>query len=692
MSTSPSLPETVSNVESLTSLAMLKVNSDVEGRDYVDYFIPFIGFVLDRTKLDPVTAPAVQQLLKTEFGLTVPQHPTEFALRRLLDRGFLRRDQYVYRIAKPVPIADIEARRGVLRQQHEAVVEQLRQFSIATDDSLQWSVDDARNALLSYLRRFSIESLRVFTHGSPLPPTPPLSERGLLAVNLFLKHIYETDRSTFNGFITLVKGHMLANALVCSDLKSITRNFGTVAFYFDTPLALRLLGLEGEARAAAVGELVELLRKLNGHCAIFEHTIDECRGVIESAERNLDNPAAHGRVIEEMRRRGTTKSDLQLLGGRFEELLRAKGIGRRRTPKYDANTRFQIDEAVLEEAIADEIEYMNPRALAYDINSVRSVYALRQNKAPTRLEDAIAVLVTSNAPLAKATFEYGRENESFREVAAVITDFSLANVAWLKAPLEAPDLPEVEIMAACYAALEPPPPLWKRYVTEIDKLRSLGQMSADDHQVLRHSPPARAALMNLTGGSERAFTSATVDDILDRMKADMRSKMMAELAAERESLLQADRERIRKAEEEHQAARSNFETAKADAEAARTAAIDHAERLSMAQRLQQDRVRTVAGRLARTARRVIVGGFALCVAATLITGAVKADTTTGKLAWVLVPILVVGLVLAYLDNVHELSVKKLGRWLEDLVRERITSHLLAQSESSDPPHRGPTTL
>src|SRR2546428_1569361 len=116
------------NLGTLTSLAMLKVNAD-EGRDYIDNFVPFIGFVLERHRPDPVTATVVKELLTQEFGLNIPQHPTEYALRRLVDRKHLRRDGYVYRIGMPVPISDIEARRVSLRHQHEAVVERLRQFA-----------------------------------------------------------------------------------------------------------------------------------------------------------------------------------------------------------------------------------------------------------------------------------------------------------------------------------------------------------------------------------------------------------------------------------------------------------------------------------------------------------------------------------------------------------------------------------
>jgi hypothetical protein len=199
------------NTATLTSLAMLKVNADVAGRDYVDYVVPFIGFVLNRHTPDPVTAAAVPGLLNQEFGLNIPQHPTEDALHRLADQKFLRRESYVYRIAKPIPTADIEARRESLRNQHQSVVDGLRVFASARGEI--WSEDETRNALLSYLRRFSIESLRIYTHGSPFPDTPPLDEQALLTVNLFVRSIHETDRVAFESFIALVKGHMLANAL-----------------------------------------------------------------------------------------------------------------------------------------------------------------------------------------------------------------------------------------------------------------------------------------------------------------------------------------------------------------------------------------------------------------------------------------------------------------------------------------------
>ena len=130
------------------------------------------------------------------------------------------------------------------------------------------------------------------------------------------------------------------------------------------------------------------------------------------------------------------------------------------------------------------------------------------------------MLVTNNSGFARAAFEYGREQEASREVSSVITDFSLANMAWLKAPLGAPSIPVTELLAFAYAALEPSTVLMDKYLKEVEKLEAQGEISARDHQVLRSSQLAHAELMNLTLGEEGALTEQTVSE--DRWRGQRR--------------------------------------------------------------------------------------------------------------------------------------------------------------------------
>ena len=191
-------------------------------------------------------------------------------------------------------------------------------------------------------------------------------------------------------------------------------------------------------------------------------------------------------------------------------------------PRYA--TTFQIDETSFAQTLDDEVSYFNERARDYDINSVRSIYELRKGKWSPSIEKSRAILVTSNAAFARAAWQYGQKHEISRDVSSVITDFSLANMAWLKAPMGAPMLPKVEILAYSYAALQPSNGLLNKFLTEIDKLENAKTISPRDHQLLRSDIRVNSELMNLTMGDEAALTEETITETLERIKNEIRGE------------------------------------------------------------------------------------------------------------------------------------------------------------------------
>lgn len=141
--------------------------------------------------------------------------------------------------------------------------------------------------------------------------------------------------------------------------------------------------------------------------------------------------------------------------------------------------------------------------------------------------------MTSNSGFAQAAFEYGKDHEESREVSSVITDFSLANIAWLKAPLGAPELPMSEVIAFSYAALQPSKELLEKYLGEIEKLERQGTITERDHQLLRSSDLAQRELMNLTLGEEEALTDQTVTETLTRVTAEIKKEESEKHQAEK---------------------------------------------------------------------------------------------------------------------------------------------------------------
>jgi len=63
----------------------------------------------------------------------------------------------------------------------------------------------------------------------------------------------------------IVQGHMLANALLCPDLQNASPTYKGLTFYLDTPLLIQRLGVEGDAKKAAIEKLIGLLGRLGGN-------------------------------------------------------------------------------------------------------------------------------------------------------------------------------------------------------------------------------------------------------------------------------------------------------------------------------------------------------------------------------------------------------------------------------------------
>ena len=515
----------------LTSLAMLKVNID-RGTDYLDYLRPFILQVLVDYKPDPVTGSVVREHIHEDFGLEIPERTIQIVLRCLSRSYSIDRESGVYRLTGELPDPRLTTRQVDANRHITSVLHGLREFSEGTICPLE-SDDAAVTAISAFLAEFDVTCLRAYLRGTAIPKLEGSHLAEIVLVSEYVQHIQRADLAQFQSFLVFVEGNMLANALLCPDLAHATHDYRGVTFYLDTPLLVQRLGLEGEPKEAATIDLIALLVRLNAKIATFEHSREELRGVLLGAASNLEAPGVRGAIVAEARIRGTTRSDLILLAETIDERLLKADIELQSTPGYTDD--YQIDETQFENVLDDWVGYRNPSAKLYDINSVRSVYVIRAKRRSPSVEKARAVFVTSNSSFASAAWEYGKQFEESQDVSSVITDFTLANTAWLKAPVGASTIPRTQLLAFAYAALEPSDRLLDKFMLELDRLESQGDISARDHQLLRSSPQVYPELMHFTLGDDAALTAETVTQTLERVSDEIKSEESARLRAEQEA-------------------------------------------------------------------------------------------------------------------------------------------------------------
>lgn len=544
----------------LSSLAILKVNWD-RGHDYIENFVPFIAEALRTLPQEAVALEDLQQKVEKDFGLRIPQAALQTILKKAIHYGYVRAERRVYvknaEVLAKLNIAQI--RDDVLRQQ-EALVGKLVQFC-ADKYNVAWTPESAGNALLTYLDQHSIPVLSAAIEGGTIKPAGGEVQHAGFLVNAFVAHLHQSDPAGFEYLETLVKGRMLADALLFPEIGNVGQRFDEVELYLDTPLVLRALGLSGQGLQRAARETLDLLYEQNANLRIFEHTKDEILGILEPAAKRMRRHGAleqgYGEVLEFLLSSNYTSSDVELIIAKLDDSLRALRIRVKAKPEHEK--KYGLDESKLEGHLQEAVHYQRREALLRDLDSLTATYRLRKGDTFEKIELCRAIFVTDNSSLARASHEFFRTECSSREsVPHCLLDHAIGTIAWLKRPLEASTLPRNRIIANCYAALNPSDALWRKYLAEMARLRQAGTITANDYALLRFSTGARAALMELTLGDPNVFAEGSVAEVLQRARAAVRADLEVELevGVVHRNELQNELEKFRGATAAKEAARS----------------------------------------------------------------------------------------------------------------------------------------
>lgn len=530
--------------ESLVSLAVLKVNWDQRGRDYVDNFIPFVGEGLRRCPQDHVSIAQLQAVIKDGFGLIIPQGALNTLLTRAQRYGYVRKAQGVFeRILDAIPATFSSERENVTRQQR-ALIEKLVCFC-KERHNVVWSVDQADNALVAHLQRSSVPILAAAVEGSPIPMPAGDVPHSEFLVSSFVVDLSESDPDGFGFLETVMKGHMLATALFLPDISKASQKFDDLEVFINTRLLLRALGFEGEGLKAPCVELLTLLYRTNVTLSCFDITLDELRGVLDAAQHALRDPRYQHRpqtfsVYEHFVSIGKRASDVELAIAKLEESLRKLHV--RVKPKPDHTIALGLNERKLEETVSEELPHLRLEAKRHDVDCLTSIHRLRKGMRYSDIERSKYIFLSTNHPLARASARFFREEYEATAAPLCINDHALTTLAWVKNPTYVADFSRSRLIADSYVALSPSGELWRKYLDEAARLKDAGDISDADYQLLKFSTVARNALLNATLNSPDAFTEGTVPEILEKARANARQQVEKELRAEVDKRQSAEQE------------------------------------------------------------------------------------------------------------------------------------------------------
>jgi hypothetical protein len=234
-------PDKVPAGSAIASLAILKVNAD-QGADYIDSFVPFVAVCLSKSPADVVSLTDLQRMLRTEFGLEIPQGALRTILDRATRKGYATRHEHMYtrnqETLHGLEFDDVRAR--ALREQQD-LTRRLVAFS-ATLLGVPWDETRAENELIAYLADRGTSLLTDASVAAPLPAAHVPTREEEYVLNSFVANLHSQDVAGFTYLTTVVKGSVLASVLYFNDLGSIKQHFGGIGYTSTRISCFRRLG------------------------------------------------------------------------------------------------------------------------------------------------------------------------------------------------------------------------------------------------------------------------------------------------------------------------------------------------------------------------------------------------------------------------------------------------------------------
>lgn len=543
--------------DAITSLAVLKVNWDYLKKDYIENFIPFIATLIKKCNYGVIDVNTVCNDFKKEFGLIIPYHPMCTILTRAQKRGLI--EKHAYGSLKPnkdkvdkyefTKITDEQIRK------QEKIIKEFIAFAKRVY-SVELSKEGADAAFISFLKDHDLDIL-IASHQSTVLPAIKSSNEKKFLIYKFIKNAHESEPEVFRFIVDIAVGYILASAILYDKFDKFAGKLRKIKFYFDTRCILRLIGTEGQEKKDAYIEFLKTLADEGGQLFIFQHTYEEIMGILEDALRRVGSsnydPSLASPVLRYFVENNYKSSDVERFIVNVDSALQENKIIKTDTPDPNMYKHYQIDEKKLHDTIIEIYKEQNPNfkgsekdaAIQKDVKSISSIYKLKNGKNPKTIKEAESIFVTTNSGLSYANRKFDISEASEKHnIPACLTDIFIGTLVWLQSPAKVLTLNEKKIIADCYAALQPNDTLIKKFLNEVEKLKSEKKISDNEHYLLRTHRVAMDLLEEKTMGDPNNFTDKTSEEIIEEIreviKKEGEKKYLIEKDYHKETLLKLD--------------------------------------------------------------------------------------------------------------------------------------------------------
>ena len=530
------------NSKVLTSLALMETS--LLSQDYLSTFLPFIATLTLKKRYEYVDIGIVIQDFQSEFGINIPRAPMQSILSRAVSNGLISHSQE----GKYIPIENEMQKISFLEKQTannasiENIVNRFTAF-VSEKHNIVVTRNEAADILTSFFDEYSPRTIASNT--DDIEEGETISKKNLYLMGEFIQSIFVSDSRLFEIIRKLAMAHLVAVALTYDAPADVTRTqeFSDLTIYLDTPIILRLLGLQTKELEDSYEEMfASFAETIKPTYMIFQHTFDELLGIISDCANWIDNPAYNSqyanpallRFIE----RKFSKTQIELYRTTLEDRLKGLNIIIDDKAYYNmVNRSAQIDVNKLKEKLTQSYLFNNPlydvqrnaSSLNYDIYSIENIVKLWGSKTSRTYSALGHIFLTNNATLAyvsrKFTSEYWWDSKNHKS--PCITDYYLGTMVWLSAPIQRVEsFSKLKLLSDCSAATTLSAEVMDKFLLELTRLEKDKGIKDGDFLLIRQYAFEKNYLQNITLNEETAFKDETIEQLLEDIKNDIQKPLI----------------------------------------------------------------------------------------------------------------------------------------------------------------------
>lgn len=524
----------------LGSLALLKTN--LLPNDHISAFIPFLCSLFIDENFDEVKIDEIVEKFPKAFGFIVPRMPMLAILQNCVKNGILRREVdgrfYVNKAEAQKRYITTDSRKQA--EKYNVIISSFQEYCFKEfkEFKAEYTLGQAENAIIDFLTAHSSKTLN-FDITFPTKHQFSASKSNYVVAR-FITYCNSNNKQVFYLIQEIAMAHIIASALVDENEKTenITGcQYNSMILYLDTPVLLRILGLNTDEMESAYADLLKAFKAHNNVLKVFQHTFNELHGILSDCEKWIEDSAYNAKFASQALRtfvsRKFTKKDIQLFIANLEKKLKNHGVTIDDEDYYSEKYHYlQIDETPVREAIIKTYSESNPRfnphikghTIDCDVKSISSIFKLRKKKVYRTYSKAKFLLITTNTTLAYLSRRFtADQNPSYAfRVYPCITDVLIGTSIWLsESTQKTQEFSRKKLLADCSAAIQPTEELMECLRQSIEKLREDDKIDVNDYYLLKRYGFEHYFLTGKTLNDESAFSDKITEEILEDIKSEI---------------------------------------------------------------------------------------------------------------------------------------------------------------------------